>query len=91
MPLSSREVRLKSRPVGTPVPDNFEVATVSLPDPGAGQVLVRNLWRSVDPYMRGRMYDRESYAPPFQIGEAPQAFLNLFTGANTGKMLVKLG
>lgn len=72
MPLSSREVRLKSRPVGTPVADNFEVATVSLADPGAGQVLVRNLWMSVDPYMRGRMYDRESYVPPFQIGEALQ-------------------
>lgn len=72
MPLSSREVRLKSRPVGTPVSDNFEVATVSLADPGAGQVLVRNLWMSVDPYMRGRMYDRESYVPPFQIGEALQ-------------------
>lgn len=72
MPLSSREVRLKSRPVGTPVPDNFEVATVSLADPGPGQVLVRNLWMSVDPYMRGRMYDRESYVPPFQIGEALQ-------------------
>lgn len=72
MPLTSREVRLKSRPVGEPKPGDFEVAAVEVPDPGPGQVLVRNLWMSVDPYMRGRMYDRESYVPPFQIGEALQ-------------------
>jgi len=68
----SREVRLKSRPVGTPETENFEVASIDLPDPGPGEALVRNLWMSVDPYMRGRMYDRESYVPPFQIGEALQ-------------------
>jgi len=68
----SREIRLKTRPVGTPTPENFEVASVDLPDPGPGEALVRNLWMSVDPYMRGRMYDRESYVPPFQIGEALQ-------------------
>ena len=42
----------------------------TLPEPGTGEVLVRNLWMSVDPYMRGRMNDRPSYVPPFQIGEA---------------------
>ncbi len=68
----SREIRLKSRPVGTPCPDNFEVASVEVRAPGAGEVLVRNTWMSVDPYMRGRMYDRASYVPPFQIGEALQ-------------------
>jgi NADPH-dependent curcumin reductase CurA len=67
---TSREIRLKSRPVGLPVPDNFELATVTLKDPGPGEALVRNLWMSVDPYMRGRMMQRESYIPPFQIGEA---------------------
>jgi hypothetical protein len=72
MPHPSREVRLKSRPIGTPTPENFEVATTTLADPGPGEALVRNLWMSVDPYMRGRMYDRESYVPPFQIGEALQ-------------------
>lgn len=72
MPTTSREIRLKSRPVGTPAPDNFELASVTLPDPGPGEALVRNLWMTVDPYMRGRMYDRESYVPPFQIGEALQ-------------------
>ena len=39
-----------------------------MPQPGPGQFLVRNIWMSVDPYMRGRMMDRESYVPPFQIG-----------------------
>lgn len=69
---ASREIRLKSRPVGMPKPENFELASVDLRDPGAGEVLVRNTWMSVDPYMRGRMYDRPSYVPPFQIGEALQ-------------------
>jgi hypothetical protein len=68
----TREIRLKSRPVGMPKTENFEVAQVDLRDPGDGEVLVRNTWMSVDPYMRGRMYDRPSYVPPFQIGEALQ-------------------
>jgi NADPH-dependent curcumin reductase CurA len=68
----SREIRLKSRPVGTPVAGNFELATVDLPDPGPGEVQVRNSWMTVDPYMRGRMNDVRSYTPPFQIGEALQ-------------------
>ena len=66
---TSREVRLKSRPVGMPKAADFEVASVDLPAPGDGQVLVRNRWMSVDPYMRGRMYDRPSYVPPFQVGQ----------------------
>jgi NADPH-dependent curcumin reductase CurA len=70
--MTSHEIRLKSRPVGTPVPENFELAAVTLAAPGAGEVLVRNSWMSVDPYMRGRMMDRKSYIPPFQIGEALQ-------------------
>lgn len=72
MATTSREIRLKSRPVGLPEAANFELATVDLPDPGAGEVLVRNAWMSVDPYMRGRMYDRPSYVPPFQLGQALQ-------------------
>jgi NADPH-dependent curcumin reductase CurA len=65
-----KEVRLKSRPVGIPTRDNFEVATVDLRDPGQGEVQIKNLWMTVDPYMRGRMNDVKSYAPPFQLGEA---------------------
>jgi len=62
--VSSREVHLKSRPNGMPVADNFEVATVSVPDPAPGEVQVRNLWMSVDPYMRNRMADRARDVPP---------------------------
>ena len=69
---TSREIRLKSRPVGTPTADNFELATVELPAPGAGEIQVRNTWMTVDPYMRGRMNDVKSYSPPFALGEAMQ-------------------
>jgi NADPH-dependent curcumin reductase CurA len=68
----SREIRLVSRPAGTPTAANFELATVDVAAPGDGQVLVRNSWMSVDPYMRGRMTDRASYVPPFKLGEALQ-------------------
>ena len=66
----SREVRLKSRPVGTPTPENFEVASVDVPPPGPGEVQVRNHWMAVDPAMRGRMSDAKSYVPPFVL-DAP--------------------
>lgn len=72
MGTQSREIRLKSRPVGMPEGSNFEVATVDLKEPGPGEVLVRNAWMSVDPYMRGRMYDRPSYVPPFALNEVLQ-------------------
>jgi len=65
-----REIRLKSRPVGMPKAENFELASVDLPAPGAGEVQVKNLWMTVDPYMRGRMNDVRSYSPPFQLGKA---------------------
>ncbi|GAA4628157.1 NADP-dependent oxidoreductase [Actinoallomurus vinaceus] len=69
---TSREIRLASRPVGEPTSENFSVADVPVGEPGSGQVLVRNTWLSVDPYMRGRMNDAKSYVPPFQIGEPLQ-------------------
>jgi NADPH-dependent curcumin reductase CurA len=72
MATTSREVQLKSRPKGTPTRDNFEIVTVQVPDPGPGEVQVKNLWMTVDPYMRGRMNDVRSYAAPFQLGEAMQ-------------------
>jgi NADPH-dependent curcumin reductase CurA len=68
----SREIRLKSRPVGEPTAANFELVETDVATPGPGQVLVRNSYMTVDPYMRGRMMDRKSYVPPFQIGEALQ-------------------
>jgi NADPH-dependent curcumin reductase CurA len=66
---TSREIRLKFRPTGEPTLDAFELATVEVPAPAPGEVQVQNFWMSVDPYMRGRMRDRKSYAPPFQVGE----------------------
>jgi NADPH-dependent curcumin reductase CurA len=60
---------LKSRPEGLPKPDNFELKRLDLPPLGEGMIRVRNLWLSVDPYMRGRMNDVKSYVPPFALGE----------------------
>jgi NADPH-dependent curcumin reductase CurA len=70
--VTSREIRLKSRPVGVPAQENFELASVEVGAPGDGEIQVRNLWMSVDPYMRGRMTDRKSYVPPFELDKALQ-------------------
>lgn len=64
----SREIHLKSRPVGLPEESNFELVEVTVGAPEEGELVVRNLYMSVDPYMRGRMIDRKSYVPPFRIG-----------------------
>ncbi|GLW12365.1 NADP-dependent oxidoreductase [Microtetraspora sp. NBRC 13810] len=69
MPTRTREIHLAARPHGEPTESDFRMVTTELPDPGPGEVLVRNLVMSVDPYMRGRMNDRPSYAPPWQVGE----------------------
>src|SRR5204863_9665702 len=58
-----------SRPQGLPAHDNFELKEVDLPPLAAGMVRVRNLWLSVDPYMRGRMNDVKSYVPAFEPGQ----------------------
>jgi len=65
----ARQIRLASRPKGWPTPDNFDQAQIELPALADGQVLIQNLFMSVDPYMRGRMNDVKSYVPPFQIGQ----------------------
>ncbi|HEY6578022.1 MAG TPA: NADP-dependent oxidoreductase, partial [Rhizomicrobium sp.] len=65
----NREIRLKSRAAGLPSRADFELVETMVPDPDLGQILVHNLFMSVDPYMRGRMTERKSYVPPFQIGE----------------------
>ena len=67
--IHSTAITLAKRPVGAPSPSDFGTLSHEAPAPGAGEIQVRNSWMSVDPYMRGRMYDRESYVPPFQIGE----------------------
>jgi NADPH-dependent curcumin reductase CurA len=69
---TNREIRLAARPVGFPKDSDFELAETPIPEPGEGEVLVRNVYMSVDPYMRGRMIERRSYVPSFQIGEPLQ-------------------
>ena len=66
---TSREIRLISRPKGIPTAANFTLARIELAPPQEGQVLVRNRYMSVDPYMRGRMNSGKSYVPPFEIGK----------------------
>ncbi|MEV4844801.1 NADP-dependent oxidoreductase [Micromonospora matsumotoense] len=67
---SNREIHLASRPQGWPTADNFRLVETEVPTPGPGQIVVRNQFMSVDPYMRGRMNDAKSYVPPFAL-DAP--------------------
>src|SRR6266852_212949 len=64
-----RQIVLASRPSGWPTEGNFVLTEAGRPDLADGQVRVRNLFMSVDPYMRGRMNDVKSYVPPFRLGE----------------------
>ena len=70
MTATTREIRLAARPHGEPTAADFELVEVPVPEPPPGQVLIRNSFLSVDPYMRGRMRDVKSYIPPFAVGEA---------------------
>ena len=62
-------VLLKSRPVGFPTEDDFQIVESSIPEPEEGEIVVKVEWLSLDPYMRGRMNDAKSYASPVEIGE----------------------
>jgi NADPH-dependent curcumin reductase len=64
----NRQVLLKRRPVGAPTTADFEIVDMPLPDPAAGEVLVRGIYLSLDPYMRGRISGARSYAKPVEIG-----------------------
>jgi NADPH-dependent curcumin reductase CurA len=66
----SREIRLVSRPQGMPIAENFALVAIELEPLPDQQVLVRNLYLSVDPYMRGRMNDSKSYVPSFELNKA---------------------
>src|SRR6201995_5454588 len=68
MSQSARRVVLVSRPVGEPKASDFRIEDYPIPVPGEGQVLLRTVWLSLDPYMRGRMSDGPSYATPVPIG-----------------------
>lgn len=69
----NKQIRLASRPSGWVTEENFTLAEEPVGEPADGELLVRNIVMSVDPYMRGRMNDTKSYVPPFQIGEVLQA------------------
>jgi hypothetical protein len=68
--MKSREIRLTRHFTGPVLPEYFETAEVDLPDPGEGEIQVKNAWLSVDPYMRGRMIGIKTYVDPFRVGEA---------------------
>src|SRR5271169_742642 len=66
---AAERIVLASRPVGEPTLDNFRLEELPIPQPGPGQLLLRTLWLSLDPYMRSRMSDAPSYAKPVGIGD----------------------
>jgi len=67
--MENRRIVLASRPKGWVSEENFRLENAPLPRPAEGEVLVKNLWLSLDPYMRGRMDDRKSYAAKQELGE----------------------
>ena len=75
-----RSVVLRRRPGGSPRPEDFEIREDVIPEPGPDEVLTRTIWLSIDPYMRGRVSDRISYAPSVQIGE-------VMTGETVGEVI----
>ncbi|MDI1237460.1 MAG: NADP-dependent oxidoreductase [Polaromonas sp.] len=71
--LSNHQVRLASRPVGLPTRDNWSFTTEPVAEPGPGGVLVKTLYLSLDPAMRGWMNEGKSYIPPVEIGAVMRA------------------
>ena len=69
IPTSHRQVRLAARPAGYPNESDFRLVESSVPEPGSGEFLVRVVYLSLDPYMRGRMSDARSYVPPVAVGD----------------------
>ncbi|HDY7661342.1 TPA: NADP-dependent oxidoreductase [Vibrio vulnificus] len=66
---TNRQIVLASRPVGAPTADNFALTQSDIPTPAQGEILLRSVYLSLDPYMRGRMSDAKSYAEPVGIDE----------------------
>jgi hypothetical protein len=69
VPVATREWQLAARPRGEPTAEDFRLVSLERPDPAEGQIVVRMLAMSVDPYMRGRMRAGPSYAPPWEVGQ----------------------
>jgi NADPH-dependent curcumin reductase CurA len=80
MAVTNTQVRLASRPKGAPVEANFEITTEPMRELESGEVLVKNLYLSLDPYMRGRMSEGESYAAAVQVG-------GIMVGGTAGEVL----
>src|SRR6266699_5203482 len=78
--MKNKQILLISRPAGSPIMANFRIVDADVPQPGDGEILIRTLYLSVDPYMRGRMSDRKSYVPPFALNE-------VITGGAIGEVL----
>ena len=68
-----KRVVLAARPVGEPKPTDFRIEDYAVPTPGTGEVLLRTIWLSLDPYMRGRMSEGPSYAQPVPINGVMEA------------------
>lgn len=66
---TNRQIKLASRPTGEPKANNFDMATSDVPTPNDNEMLLRTVYLSLDPYMRGRMSDAKSYADPLEIGD----------------------
>jgi hypothetical protein len=67
--MKSRQVLLAARPAGMPTAADFRLVEVDVPAPRPGEILVRNIYMSVDPYMRGRMKEQQTYAQPWKVGQ----------------------
>ena len=78
--MENKQILLASRPVGEPTEANFRTVETDVPKPQDGEVLIRTLYLSVDPYMRGRMNDRKSYVAPFAVNE-------VITGGGIGEVV----
>ncbi len=72
--MKNRQVRLKTRPEGIPQAEHFEIAEAPVPEPGRNEVLIRNIYLSVDPAMRGWIVDKTGYSAPVGIGEVMRSF-----------------
>jgi NADPH:quinone reductase len=80
MSTMNRQIVLAARPTGFPKPTDFRLVEAPVPEPGSGELLVRTIFLSVDPYMRGRMNDAKSYARPVELGE-------MMTGGAVGRVV----
>jgi NADPH:quinone reductase len=69
IPNSQKQILLSSRPEGVPANRNFKFIDTSIPKPNENEILIRTLYLSVDPYMRGRMQNVKSYVEPFKLNE----------------------